>query len=86
MHVYPEEASARFTDSNPMRRFASAWEIAESCIYLSSDASRFMTGEVVTLDGGGKLWGDLWPLGKPDYFVTQSQLKTGKTPWVLQAP
>lgn len=56
MHAYPEDALACFTESNPLRRFASAWEIAESCIYLSSNASRFMTGEVVTLDGGGKLW------------------------------
>lgn len=68
MRVYPDEARAKFIDSNPMRRFASAWDIAESCIYLASDATDFMTGEVVTLDGGGKLWGDLWPLGKPDYF------------------
>lgn len=68
MRVYPDEARSKFTESNPMRRFASAWEIAESCIYLASDASGFMTGEVITLDGGGKLWGDLWPLGKPEYF------------------
>jgi NAD(P)-dependent dehydrogenase (short-subunit alcohol dehydrogenase family) len=68
MRVYPDEARERFTESNPMRRFASAWEIAEACIYLASDASGFMTGEVMTLDGGGKLWGDLWPLGKPGHF------------------
>lgn len=68
MRVYPDEARERFTESNPMRRFASAWEIAEACIYLASDASGFMTGEVMTLDGGGKLWGDLWPLGKPEHF------------------
>lgn len=70
MNVYPAEARDRFTDSNVMRRFASAWEVAELCVYLGSNASKFMTGEVVTLDGGGKLWGDLWPLGKPDYFAT----------------
>lgn len=69
MKVYPDKARERFTDANPMRRFASAWEIAEACAYLASDSSGFMTGEVVTLDGGGKLWGDLWPLGKPEYFV-----------------
>lgn len=70
MRVYPDEARARFTDSNVMRRFASAWEIAETCAFLRSDASAFMTGEVVSVDGGGRLWGDLWPLGKPDYFAT----------------
>lgn len=71
MKVYPPEAVARFTDSNPMRRFASAWEIAEACGFLASEASSFMTGEVMTLDGGGNLWGELWPLGRPDYFKMQ---------------
>jgi citronellol/citronellal dehydrogenase len=27
-----------------------------------------MTGEVLTVDGGGKLWGELWTAGRPDYF------------------
>lgn len=68
MTVYPEEAVRHFTDSNPMRRFASPWEIAEACAYLASDASGFITGDVLTLDGGGRLWGELWTAGKPDYF------------------
>ena len=33
-------------------------------------ASAFMTGELITLDGGGTLWGELWTLGKPPYFET----------------
>jgi citronellol/citronellal dehydrogenase len=70
MNVYPEEAVKHFTESNPMRRFASAWEIAEAVAYLASDASAFITGEVLALDGGGKLWGELWTAGKPDYFKT----------------
>ncbi|WP_101756674.1 SDR family oxidoreductase [Oceanicoccus sp. KOV_DT_Chl] len=70
MKVYPDEARSHFTRSNAMRRFASPWEIAEACAFLGSDASNFMTGEVITMDGGGHLWGDLWPLGKPEYFKT----------------
>ncbi len=70
MNVYPAEAVARFTESNPMRRFASAWEIAQMVAFLGSEASGFMTGEVVTIDGGGTLWGELWTAGKPEYFRT----------------
>ena len=66
--VYPDEAVAKFTEANPMRRFASPWEIAEAAAYVGSEASGFMTGEVLTLDGGGNLWGELWTKGKPDYF------------------
>ncbi len=70
MKVYPKEAVARFTGSNPMKRFASAWEVAEAAAYFASEASGFVTGEVLTIDGGGALWGELWPSGKPDYFAS----------------
>lgn len=72
MAVYPKDAVKHFSDSNPMRRFASAWEIAEAAAYLASGASNFMTGEVLTLDGGGSLWGELWTNGKPEYFMSKS--------------
>nr|MDT0250897.1 SDR family oxidoreductase [Endozoicomonas sp.] len=68
MTVYPAEAVEAFPRSNPMQRFGSSWDIAQACVYLGSDASQFMTGEVMTLDGGGSLWGELWPFKKPDYF------------------
>ena len=28
----------------------------------------FVTGELLTVDGGGQLWGETWTTGKPDYF------------------
>ncbi len=39
----------------PLGRIAAADEIAETVQYLASDASGFMTGQVVTLDGGRSL-------------------------------
>lgn len=36
----------------PMGRFASTGEIAEAILYLASDASRFMTGHALVIDGG----------------------------------
>jgi NAD(P)-dependent dehydrogenase (short-subunit alcohol dehydrogenase family) len=40
----------------PMQRYASPEEIAPSVVYLASDASSFMTGSVVVIDGGYTLW------------------------------
>lgn len=40
----------------PMQRYATAEEIAPSVLYLASDASRFMTGSVLLVDGGYTLW------------------------------
>jgi len=36
----------------PMRRFAASSEIGGLCSYLASDDSSFMTGAVITMDGG----------------------------------
>lgn len=39
-------------DGTPLGRIAEASEVAEAAHFLSSSASRFMTGQVVTVDGG----------------------------------
>lgn len=39
-------------EGTPLGRIAEAGEVAETAHFLASDASRFMTGQVVTVDGG----------------------------------
>lgn len=68
MAVYDEKVRRKFHRSNPMQRFGTVWDIAQACAYLASDASNFITGEVLTLDGGGRHWGELWTKDKPEYF------------------
>lgn len=40
------------TAATPLGRIAGADELAETVQYLASDASSFMTGQIITLDGG----------------------------------
>lgn len=68
LDVYPPEAVREFPRANPMRRPGTAMEIAEGCVYLSAPSGSFITGEVLTVDGGGKLWGELWTAGRPAAF------------------
>ena len=42
-------------DGTPLNRIAAPAELAETVQFLASDASGFMTGQVVTLDGGRSL-------------------------------
>ena len=51
-----------------MKKFGEAWDIAESAAYLAAPSSRFVTGDVLTVDGGMAQFGWVWPMGKPDYF------------------
>ncbi|EKX59460.1 MULTISPECIES: SDR family NAD(P)-dependent oxidoreductase [Cereibacter] len=46
---------AQITERTPMKRIASPAEIVETVQFLASDAAAFMTGQVVTLDGGRSL-------------------------------
>jgi NAD(P)-dependent dehydrogenase (short-subunit alcohol dehydrogenase family) len=42
----------QWIEDAPMQRYATPEEIAPTVVYLASDASSFMTGSVVTIDGG----------------------------------
>ncbi len=65
---YPPEALAEFHNANPMKKFGDVWDIAQTAVYLAAPSSKFVTGEVITVDGGMAQHGWVWPMGRPDYF------------------
>jgi len=67
-NVYTKQARAAYPRSNPMLRAGSPWDVAEACAYLAGPSGRFVTGETLTVDGGGQHWGETWTTGKPGYF------------------
>ena len=67
-NVYTKEARAAYPRSNPMMHPGSPWDIAEACVYLAGPSGKFVTGETLTVDGGGQHWGETWTTGKPGYF------------------
>ncbi|PCH71973.1 MAG: short-chain dehydrogenase [Rhodobacteraceae bacterium] len=65
---YPPEGSATFLESNPMLCTGDEWDVAQGVGYMAAPSGKFITGEVLTIDGGQQMWGDPWPTGRPDYF------------------
>ncbi len=47
-----EEHKTALLESIPMGRFGTPEEIAHAAVYLASDLSMYMTGQVLTVDGG----------------------------------
>ncbi len=47
-----EQARARIMSRTPMRRLGEPREVAEVVAFLLSEAASYMTGEIVTVDGG----------------------------------
>jgi 2-keto-3-deoxy-L-fuconate dehydrogenase len=41
-----------FVSRQPMMRFGTPEEVASLCVYLASDESRFVTGQLLAIDGG----------------------------------
>ena len=52
----PPEFDAEVAGSIPMGRWDHPKEISGLTVYLASEASSFMTGGVIVLDGGKLLW------------------------------
>lgn len=55
-----------YLDHTPMRRLGEPAEIAETVLYLASDRSSFITGQVLAVDGGWTAFGWIPWSGDPD--------------------
>lgn len=74
LNVYPRAAAEAFADSNPMRRLGDVIDIAQGVVYLAAqETGKFVTGELLTIDGGRQQWGDDWPGGIPDWFKVRTR-------------
>ncbi|HWU46488.1 MAG TPA: glucose 1-dehydrogenase [Humibacter sp.] len=50
------EFRRHWIEDAPQQRFARAEEIAPGVVFLASDAASFVTGSILTIDGGYTLW------------------------------
>lgn len=72
LRTYPPEARASF-GHNPMRHLGDVWDVAQGAIYLAGPTGDFVTGHHLDITGGEHVWGEYWPLGKPDWFRLEEQ-------------
>ncbi len=68
LNVYEHAVAEIFRYANPMHEFGDPIDIAQAMVYLSAPTGKFITGEVLVVDGGNNQVGDVWPGGIPDYF------------------
>ena len=52
MQQITDEQRARNRDASPLKRIADVSEIVGPALLLASDAGSFMTGQIVSIDGG----------------------------------
>jgi citronellol/citronellal dehydrogenase len=73
LNAYERHDAEQFRYSNPMRQLGDAFDIAQAVVYLSAPTGKFITGDVLVVDGGNNQHGEVWPAGMPDYFKVPSR-------------
>lgn len=57
---YPPELVAQVSSKIPVKRLGTTTEVAELAVFLTQ--SDYITGETIYIDGGSRLWGDVWEI------------------------
>lgn len=62
LQQYPEEMVKGIADTIPMKRLGTTEETGWPVLFLASPMAAYITGETLYVDGGQKLWGNIFEL------------------------
>lgn len=62
MEQYPEEFKKGMEQTIPAKRLGTVDEVATLTVFLCAEQMKYITGETIYIDGGQRLWGDLYQL------------------------
>jgi citronellol/citronellal dehydrogenase len=57
---YPPQFLHGINEKIPMKRMGTTEEVAWLVLFLCSPMASYITGETIYVDGGNRLWGDMW--------------------------
>lgn len=62
LNQYPPDFLRGVEETIPMKKLGTIEEVAFLAAFLSSSMAQYITGETIYIDGGQRLWGDLWKM------------------------
>lgn len=60
LEQYPPDLLKGVSETIPAKRLGTTEEVAWTTVFLCSPMARYITGETVYVDGGQRLWGDIY--------------------------
>ncbi len=63
----------------PLKRAGTMDDIAHMAAFLAGPGGDYITGQVLTVDGGKELWGDWWPIADPSGGLPEVEIPA--FPW-----
>ena len=81
MRNYPsgEEMARAYQSEVPAKRLGTCEEVAEMVAFLAGPGGAYVTGQILTVDGGRALWGRTWPI--PDPHDPMPAVELPVEPW-----
>lgn len=62
---YPSALMEAGIRATPLKRMGTVEDVAHAVTYLLSPAGDWITGETICVDGGARIWGDMWSIPDP---------------------
>jgi citronellol/citronellal dehydrogenase len=62
LEQYPEELKTGISETIPLQRLGKISEVADTVLFLSSPMASYIQGETLYVDGGQRLWGDIFKI------------------------
>ncbi|MCX8112097.1 MAG: SDR family oxidoreductase [Bacteroidia bacterium] len=62
LEQYPESLKQGLAEAIPLKRLGKVEEVAYLVVFLVSPMAAYITGETIYIDGGQRLWGDIFKL------------------------
>jgi citronellol/citronellal dehydrogenase len=62
LEQYPPEIIKNIAETIPMKRVGTTQEVTDLCLFLVCPMASYVTGETMYVDGGQRLWGDIFKL------------------------
>ncbi len=73
LKAYPKEIVELQRNVIPLKRFGKPEDVAQLVLYLASPAGDYITGAVIPVDGGERLWSSIWQIPDDEEAKKESE-------------